>query len=104
MENSQIDERQIARKEKIGHIDNDPVFAIATTGGFNMVVAVRNGKSEVISVGPHPAVARHLAKKREAKLVITELSKSEWVNPRDFEYLLTKYEALTDEFRKAQGL
>ncbi|CAB4127175.1 hypothetical protein UFOVP75_74 [uncultured Caudovirales phage] len=93
---------QISFKKKIGKLGEDPVWELSTHGGYNMVVSTRNGKVNTLGVGPHRAIARHIAMKREPSLVITELSKADHVDAVFFEHLLSKYEAETDQFNAAE--
>lgn len=97
---SSIESKQIAYKKKIGTLDGDPVMAVGLIGGLHLVVRAKGGKTETLGAGPHAAVARHLAKKRNASLELTELSKSEDLDPSLFQDLLPKYEFLTDELNK----
>ena len=99
---SNISSAEIAYKKKIGKIGNDPVLEVGLIGGLHMVIRASGGKTETLGCGPHRAVARHLAKKRNPGLELTDLSKSEQVDPSLFEDLLPKYEALTDAFRDAE--
>lgn len=87
---------QIAYKKRVGKIGNAPVIELATTGGLHMIVCARGGAAEVLGTGPHRAVARFIAKKREDKIEWSDLQKSDYVDPAYFETILPKYEALTD--------
>ncbi len=99
-----IPAEQIRYKKRIGTVEDDPVWEVGTVGGLHLVIAARKGKAETLGVGPHRAVARHIAKKREPKLSITELSKSDWCPPNTYEHLLPKYEQTTSTLRRLQGL
>ena len=90
--------------KKIGHLDGAPVFHVATLGGLHIVSVNRHGKSEVLGVGSHPGIAKHLSAKKEKSLVFTELNKSDNLAVLDFPDLLEKYEQLTDQMRLAQGV
>jgi len=79
------------------------VWEVGTKGGLHLVIAVRNSKAETLGVGPHRAVARFIAQKKEPKLTLTELSKADHVDEAHFRHLLPKYEALTAEYRRARG-
>jgi hypothetical protein len=92
----------IAYKRRVGKIGDCPVIELATTGGLHLIVAARGGKSEVLGTGPHRAVARFIAKKREDKITWTDLQKSDHVPVEMFADQLPKYEALTDAFRSRQ--
>lgn len=91
---------QIAYKRRIGTIDNDPLWEVGLKGGLHLVIAARNGKAETLGVGPHRAIARHIAKKREPKIQLTELSKSDWCPEEAYAHLLPKYEEITTSPRK----
>ncbi len=86
----------IASKRKIGTIGSRPVYEIATTGGLHLVVAPKAGGVETLGSGPHRAVARFIAQKRNSELQLNELAKSEFVPPECFQHLLPEYEALTE--------
>jgi hypothetical protein len=76
-----------------------------TTGGLYMVVTNKNGNAEVLGTGPHRAVARFLAKKREPKMMVTELSKSDWLDEVAILSVAPKYEEMTNRFNElARGL
>lgn len=95
-----VTEKHIASKKRIGTLDNKPVVELVTTGGLYMVVMNKNGQVETLGTGPHRAVARFLAKKREPSLVVTELSKSDWLDEASILSVAPKYEALTDRFNQ----
>lgn len=95
---------QIASKKRVGRIGDMPVIELATTGGLHLIVVARGGKGEVLGTGPHRAVARFIAKKRESKIEWTELEKSDYVPVECFSAdILPRYEALTDSIRSRQG-
>lgn len=97
-----IEANQIEYKKRIGNIKGSPVIELSTIGGLHLLVVARKGTFETLAAAPHRAVARFIAKKREPDLEITELSKSEEVDPSSFEHLLPKYEELTAALRAAQ--
>jgi hypothetical protein len=96
-----IPEAQIVLKKKVGEANGKDVVYIKTVGGLHLMV---NSRGNVLGSGPHRAVARHLATKFEPDIQWTELSKADHVPLAHYEHLLPEYEALTKEFRKAQGL
>lgn len=99
-----IPQNQVQSKKKIGTVDSDPVWEVALKGGLHLCIrAHKSGRSETLGAGSHRAVARHIAQKKEPKLVITELNKAEYVPLDVIAPLLPKYEALTDAFRRQQG-
>jgi hypothetical protein len=103
MDNASITPDQIAYKKRVGRIGHAPVIELATTGGLHLIVVARGGKGEVLGTGPHRAVARFIAKKREDKIEWTSLEKSDHVPIECFQSVLDKYEALTEEIRSRQG-
>jgi hypothetical protein len=95
-----VTEQHIATKKRIGTLDGKPVVELMTTGGLYMVVMNKAGVVETLGTGPHRAVARFIAKKREPKLVVTELSKSDWLDEVSILSVAPKYEALTERFNE----
>lgn len=93
----------IAYKKKIGKLDGNVIAEIATTGGLHLVGVAKSGKFEVLGAGPHRAVARHLALKKQPNIQFSELAKGDWIEPEHFEHLLPEWEYVTQEIRKAQG-
>lgn len=76
---------------------------IGLIGGLHLIAkAGEGGKAQVLGAGPHRAVARHIAKKRNPEIEFTDLSKADHVEPIYFQDILPAYEAMTDEFQKAQ--
>lgn len=98
----QISPDQIAYKKRIGKLGGDAVFEVGLIGGLHMVLKASGGKTHTLGAGPHRAVARHIARKRNPELELTELSKSDHLEPHLYEGILPKYEALTDELLKLQ--
>jgi hypothetical protein len=100
-----VTEKHIANKKRIGTLDGKPVIELMTTGGLYMVVMNKNGNVETLGTGPHRAVARFLAKKREPNLVVTELSKSDWLDEAAIMSVAPKYEELAERFNElARGI
>lgn len=99
-----ISQDQIAYKKKIGKLGQAPVYEVGLIGGLHLILkAGKDGKTEPLGAGPHRAVARHIAMKRNPELELTELSKSDWVDLAHFQSLLPKYEFLTDHLIKVSG-
>ena len=94
----------VASKEKVGKLNDQIVWEIATTGGLYVNVIAKGASFEVIGTGPHPAIAKHIASQRCPSIVWTKLKKSDSVPFYEYEYLLPKYEEFTNQLRKAQGL
>jgi hypothetical protein len=89
---------QIAYRKKIGKLGNDNIMEIGLIGGLHLIAkAGSSGKAEILGAGPHRAVARHIAKKRNPEIQFTDLNKSDHIEPQYFEDLLPKYEGVTDQ-------
>lgn len=93
----------VASKKRIGNLKDAPIFEILTTGGLYMNILGKGAGFEVISTGPHRAIARFIAEQRYPNVIWTELSKSDWVDPRDFMPLVPKYQELTSRLRALHG-
>lgn len=93
----------IASKKQIGKLKESPVWEIATTGGLWLNVLGKGAGFEVMGTGSHKAVARHIAEQRFPGIVWTGLSKSDFVPFSDIEYLIPKYQEITDRARKLNG-
>jgi hypothetical protein len=100
----QIQPQEIEYKERIGHTeDGNPIMELGLKGGLHIVCSVRGPKIDYLGVGPHRAVARYLAKKRMPSITLTQLAKSDWVDPASFSAtMLEKYESITVTFNKAR--
>lgn len=99
-----ITQDQLAKPpKKIGKIGDTPVMEAVTKGGFHMVGCMRKGKWETLGTGSHPALARHVAQTIEPKLEITELSKSDHVDPRHYAALVPGYAEVTQRMRRLRG-
>ena len=92
--------RHIASKKRIGTLRGSPVIEVLTSGGLYMVVVNKSGNVETLGTGPHRAVARFIAEKREPTLEITELSKSDHLDQAAINSVLAKYEAITDRLNE----
>lgn len=92
----QLEPEDIKTKKKVGTLDGKDVIEVETTGGFNMLVVAKGAGMETLGTGPHKCVSRHIASKRYPELRLTDLAKSEYVEPALFQHLLPKYEAMTD--------
>jgi len=93
----------VASKKRIGNLKESPIFEILTTGGLYLNVLGKGGGWEVIATGPHRAIARYISEQRYPNVIWTELSKSDWVDPRDFMPMVPKYQELTDRMRALHG-
>lgn len=84
---------QISYRKKIGRLGSDSIFEVGLIGG--LVLVMKSGEKKPLGAGPHRAVARHIAQAHNPEIVFTELSKSDYIEPRFFESMLPRYEALT---------
>lgn len=95
-----ITPQHIAWKRKVGVKGQAPVVEMATTGGWHVIVTHEAGGPKFLAVGAHRALARHIAKKRNPDIKWTELQKSEEFDISTFEWLIPKYEAMTDALQQ----
>lgn len=71
------------RPKKIGELDGNPVMEVETKGGLFLVMTKNAaGKPKTLGAGSHPGVAAHIAERDFPGLKITELSKSEALEPQ----------------------
>jgi hypothetical protein len=91
------------KPKKVGKHDGRDVFALATKGGFNMIVAAKGQSFETLGAGPHPCVARNIADQKFKGITWTNLNKSDYVDFEAYEHLLPKYTAITDAIRRQHG-
>lgn len=97
-----LQESDIARRELIGWCRGAPVYAVETTGGFNLILVLRNGRLEPLSQGPHPGIAIGLAKKREPAIQLVQLAKAD--QGLDLDGPTARYyQALSDQLRARMG-
>lgn len=92
--------QEIEYKKNIGTLDGHPVIELGLKGGYHIVCSLRGPHVDYLGVGPHRAVARFMAKKRNDRLKIDELSKSEDVDPIYFQKELPKYEVIREQMQK----
>lgn len=96
-----IEEKQIKSRSRIGTLDGEPVELVKTHGGFCLVVGKRDGRKTTLGTGPHPGLAKFIAKKNAPNITMFELTKAENDTVLKNEYLLAKYEAITQVFDSA---
>jgi len=102
MDNISIPQNQIISKKKIGKkADGSPLEMVRTAGGL-FVVADNRGR--VMAMGPHPAVARHIAMKQNEGIQWTELSKSEHVEYAAYANIVPEWEKNTKDAQDLQNL
>lgn len=101
----EITPEQVSSHERIGHVGDDPVYHIACRGGWHVVAALAAGSSKprILGAGSLMAVARHIARKQEPKLVLTQLQKSEDVSAADMARHLPFGRALTARLQERHG-
>lgn len=88
-----IPQDEVAYTKQIGHVDSCPVVEIGLRGGLHAVFVRRGKKLDPIGAGSHPAIARHMAKKKtDGKLQLTELNKGDHVDETHFADILPHYE------------
>jgi hypothetical protein len=91
-----IQEKHIQTKKRIGTLRGQPVVEVLTKGGFYLVVTQKNGALLTLGTGPHRAVARYIAQKREPDMTVMELSKSDHLDEQAILSVFKKYSDLTD--------
>jgi hypothetical protein len=94
----QVTQDQIAYKKKVGRLGDAHIYEVGLIGGLHLIM--KAGQKAPLGAGPHRAVARHIALKRNPELEFTELSKSDHIEPHLYETLVPKYEGLTDEMAR----
>ncbi len=94
--NINITQFQIKPK-RVGKLGEEDVFEAVTKGGL-VVLATGNGTklSKVLGVGPHTAIARLVAQKKEPELQITKLTKSQEGDLVHAAQIAPEYAQLTD--------
>lgn len=94
----------IQSKKEIGLLKGKPVIELITTGGLHLVVAAKDGKFETLGTGPHRAISRYIAKKREPDIEYNEMAKSEdTVSVITFVHRLPEFFQLTSRIRELEG-
>lgn len=92
----------IASKKLVGKSGSADVHEVVTKGGLHLIVKRADGKSKILGTGPHRAIARHIASKNDPNLNITQLSKSDELDPRVFASQLPEWIRITDMLRDRQ--
>lgn len=83
------------KPKKIGEMDGSPVLQAETKGGLFILMTKSGGKPKTLGTGSHPAVARHIAERDFPAMKLTELSKSESLDPQILRTEVTRYLPLT---------
>ena len=96
-----LDEKQLLGKpKKVGTLGGKPVMSFKTKGGLNLIATYKSAKPEILGVGPHAAIARHIAEKNAKDIIWSDLKKSSYIDPSHFQWLLPAYEKMTADFRR----
>ena len=106
----QVRAEEVEYKKKVGKLGNAAVIQVGLKGGLHLVMVAKEGKLETLGAGPHPAVARFIAKKKsEDKIDFPALGAaihSIKLGTVDLKRLAQKHgdtEFLTDLIRKEMG-
>lgn len=91
----QIRPQEVSSRKVVGHMDGADVYQIGLKGGLFILATMKKGLLEVIGSGPHPVVAKAVAKKINPHLVITELLKSETLPESQYIRMVPFYTDLT---------
>lgn len=85
--------------------EGDDVFELTLKGGLVVVEAAnaKTGKKKALGLGPHRALARHVAKMQEPGLQLTELSKSEAGLASYYAHLIPECVKLVERFRDIES-
>lgn len=90
------------KPKKVGELNGSPVMQAETKGGLFLLMAKNaQGKPLTLGAGSHPAVAAHIAERDFPKVKLTELSKSELLEPQVLRAEVARYLPLT---RRMQSL
>ena len=101
---TQIQPKHLEGKPKIiGKIDGQDMFQLKTKGGLYIITKAKGKNFEMISCGPHPAVARAIVNKKYDKVEFTSLSKADHVDEAHYALLLPEYETITERLRDLNG-
>jgi hypothetical protein len=84
-----IPSKQIAYRRKIGTSGSRGIYGLGLVGGLHVVAADRaGGEMEILGMGSHPLLARHIAKRHIGHIDFNDMAKSETINVSDFADLL----------------
>ena len=93
----QVKPQEVSSKKVIGNIDGASVYQIDLKGGLYIIARVKGVGLDIMASGPHPTVAKHIAKKLHPHLNITELLKSEEIPEAHFARIVPYYLNLTNQ-------
>lgn len=100
MNTEKIGPEQVKYRKEIGRLHDVPIFEVGLIGGLCLVMkADGKRRAEPLGVGPHRAVARFIAKKRNPEIEYTDLTKSDWLPVDHFRDILPQYEEMTTAFQ-----
>lgn len=89
------------KPKKVGELDGAPVMQAETKGGFFILMTKSDGKAKTLGTGSHPAVAWSIAERDFPRVKLSELSKSEQLEPTVLRNEVKKWTPVT---RFAQSL
>ena len=96
-----VDLKQMAtHPRRIGRTaEGEDVFEMVTKGGLVVIEADgKNGRKRTLGLGPHRALARHVARQQARGLELNELSKSEAVGAEYWAHLIPDCMSLLARF------
>lgn len=100
MDLAELRPEEIKSREIVGWLNGSPCYAIETTGGFTMILCLRNGRLEPLAYSPHDRITAAIVKKREPTMKWVQLNKSE---AEVDSALVRRYEQLTMHLRASRG-
>ena len=90
------------KPKKIGEYEGSPVLQAETKGGLYILMTKSNGRPKTLGTGSHPAIARHIAERDFPEIKLTELSKSESLDPRTLREEAKRFTTLTRRFQSLE--
>lgn len=89
------------KPKRVGKLKDEDVYETVTKGGLVVLATGNGGKiNKVLGVGPHKAVARMIAEKKEPELQVTQLTKSQQGDLVYAAQIAPEYESLTDRMNQ----
>jgi hypothetical protein len=92
-----IESKDLALRKRVGTLRGRAIIYLMTKGGLHLIISDDEQGPEILGAGPHPAVARYIAQKREPEILFRDLEKSEEINEETLQFVLPKYEKLTEQ-------
>lgn len=99
----EITKEQLDKKKtkKVGTYHGQDVLSVATKGGLYLLMSMqKNGELKTLGAGPHPAIARSIARRENPDFVPTELSKGEELPQWLIDSYTEEYTTLTKKFNE----